>query len=363
MNKNIFFFSGTTAEVIKLAPIINEFQNRKISFKFITSGQTRIRFEDLTGYIGNIEIFKSFPEKENKSSIFSFIKWFIKTFILALVTLRSEFAGLNKKNSYFIVHGDTISSLVGTMVAFIYGLKIVHIESGLRSYNFLEPFPEEICRFIIIHLADILFAPNSWAKSNLKNMRGVVVDTDENTVVESVRWALSSKTTIKNIVWGNKYYILTMHRQEHVLFKSKWTRETLEYVIKTAPKALTCVLVMHHWTNKFLKSLEISKRQLQKVIVIERLPYLDFIKLMNDAEFYAGDGCSNQEEAYAMGTPYLALRNLTERTEGLDRNVVISYDSYELIKEFLKNYNKYKKNKLIVKNSPSKIIVDYLVSN
>lgn len=363
MKKNIYFFSGTTAEVIKLAPIIEELQKRSIPFKFITSGQTRIRFEDLTGYIGNINIHKSFPEKENKSSIFCFIKWFIKTFILASVTLRSEFAGLNKDNSYFIVHGDTISSLIGTITARVYGLKIVHVESGLRSYNFLEPFPEEICRFIIIHLADILFAPNSWAKSNLKNLRGVAVNTGENTVIESVRWALSSNAKTNKLVNRKKYYILTMHRQEHVLFRSKWTRETLEYVIKNAPKNLTCVLVMHHWTNKFIQSLNIDKEQWQRVIVVERLPYLDFMKLMNGAEFYAGDGCSNQEEAYYMGRPFLVLRNRTERIEGLGENVIISKGSNQVIRDFLKNYKKYTKKTILFKKDPSKIIVDYLMSH
>jgi UDP-N-acetylglucosamine 2-epimerase (non-hydrolysing) len=361
MKRNIYIFSGTTAEVIKLAPVIKEFQRRKIEFKMITSGQTRIRFEDLEGYIGKIKIFKSFSEKENKSSIFNFILWFIKTFISVLFILRSEFKGLNKTNSYFIIHGDTISSLIGAIVAYIYGLKIVHVESGLRSYNFLEPFPEEICRYVIIHLADILFAPNEWALSNLQNVRGERINTEENTVVESVFWALSSKNKLKPIV-KNKYYILTMHRQEHVLFKSKWTRETLEYVIKNSPQDLYCVLVMHHWTNKFLHSLSISNKQRRKILVVERLPYIEFMKLMIGAEFYAGDGCSNQEEAYAMGTPYLALRNLTERIEGLNKNVLISHENEELIKVFLINYQKYKRDKLIVKNPPSKIIVDKLLS-
>ena len=363
MNKKIYFFSGTTAEVIKLAPIIKELQIRKIAFKFITTGQTRIRFEDLEGYIGKVKIFKSFPEKENKSSILNFIYWFIKTLYNAVFSLRSEFRGLNKSNSYFIIHGDTISSLMGAFIAKLSGLKIVHIESGLRSFNFFEPFPEEICRFIIIHLADVLFAPNDWAISNLKGINVEKNSTGENSVVESVFWALSSKIKSINLVQNKKYYILTMHRQEHVLFRSKWTRETLEYVIRNAPNNLNCVLVMHHWTNKFLNSLNLDEDQRRRLVVVERLPYLDFMKLMAGSEFYAGDGCSNQEEAYAMGIPYLALRNLTERIEGLNKNVIISHDNQRLIKEFLQNYTKYKKNRLILRIPPSKIIVDYLTSH
>ncbi len=362
MKKNIYIFSGTTAEVIKLAPVIKEFQRRKIEFKMITSGQTRIRFEDLVGYIGKIKIFKSFPEKENKSSLLSFVKWFVNTFYLTMITLRSEFRGLNKENSYFIVHGDTVSSLIGAVVASIYRLKIVHIESGLRSYNFFEPFPEEICRFIIIHLADILFAPNSWAKENLRNLRGTIINTEHNTVAESVRWALSSKSKINPIVRG-KYYILTMHRQEHIVFRGEWTKGMIEFVINNSPSNLKCVLVMHHWTKNVLQKLNLSKNIWKRVKVVERLPYIEFINLINNSQYYAGDGCSNQEEAYYMGKPYLALRNLTERIEGLDRNVLIGYDNRETIKSFLNNYEKYNYGAIYPKTSPSKIIVNYLVSH
>jgi len=362
MNRQIYFFCGTTAELIKLAPIIKRFKEQKIPFKFITSGQTKIRFEDLEEYTGHIKIYHSFPEKENKSSIINFIFWFIKTLGQAIFLFRSEFLGLNKSNSYFIIHGDTVSSLIGALLARFYGLKIVHVESGLRSFNFLEPFPEEICRFIIIRLSDILFAPNDWAISNLKGLGGEKVNTGQNTVVESVFWVLSRKTRFKAIV-GRKYYILTMHRQEHVLFRSKWTREMLEFVIKNSPLDLYCVLVMHHWTKKFLNSLNITDFQRKRLLVVERLPYIEFINLMRRCEYYVGDGCSNQEEAYVMGIPYIALRNLTERVEGLNKNVVISFEDTSRIKDFLVKYLKYRKSSLKPTASPSEIIIDYLVSN
>ena len=87
------------------------------------------------------------------------------------------------------------------------------------------------------------------------------------------------------------------------------------------------------------------------------------MKLMENAEFIATDGCTNQEEAYYMGVPLLALRNHTERIEGLGENIVISKSKKTVIKNFLKNYKKYKRKAVNYKTRPSKIIVDFLTSN
>lgn len=361
-NKRIYFFIGTTAELIKLAPIIREFKKRKIDFKFITSGQTRVLFEDLRGYIGDIKVDIAFKEKGKKSSIFLFGIWALRTFFTALISLGKEFKGLNKHNSYFIIHGDTISSLIGAVVAKIYGLKIVHIESGLRSFNFLEPFTEEICRYCIIHIADILFAPTEWALGNLKGLPGEKICTRENTLIETCWWALDSKKPAHFKKFG-KYYILTMHRQEHVLFRKEWTKNVIKYVIKNANKNLKCILITHHLIDSFFQNFDPKKLRKGKVIVLPRFSYVDFIQLMSGAEYIATDGCTNQEEAYYMGLPLLALRHRTERIEGLEKNVVISKGNKKIINQFLNNYKKYKRNTITPQERPSKIIVDYLFKN
>ncbi len=361
--KRIYFFVGTTAELIKLAPIIREFKKRKIKFKFITSGQTRVLFEDLSGYIGNIKVDIAFKEKGKKSSVLLFSVWALRTFFTALISLGKEFKGLNKENSYFIIHGDTVSSLIGALLAKIYGLRLVHVESGLRSFNFLEPFPEEICRYCIIHIADILFAPTEWALGNLKGLPGEKICTGENTLIETCWWAIKAGARLGDISKSKKYYILTMHRQEHILFRKEWTKNILRYVIKNTNKNLEGILVAHHLTASFLQNFDPQKQANSKITVLSRLPYLKFMKLMNNAEFIATDGCTNQEEAYYMGLPLLALRNRTERIEGLGQNVIISKDSKKNIKNFIRNYKRFKRNAITIKQKPSKIIVDYLLKN
>lgn len=365
INKNFYFFIGTTAEFIKLAPIIKTFKKRNIKFKIIASGQNQIDFQELRNYTGHIDAHINFPKKTAKSSIIGFFIWTIKTFFLALSTFRHEVNTGNQKKSYLLIHGDTISSLVGAVAGKICGFKIVQIEAGLRSFNLLEPFPEEICRLIITKIADILFAPNNWAVKNLHNALGQKIDTKQNTLIESCFWAINKNTDNDYIKRFKNYYILFIHRQEHIYFNQNWTRDIINTIINKAPKKLNCVLVMHALTSRILTSGEIDQlsRVRNKFITLPKLPYIDFINLVKHAEFIATDSCTNQEEASYLGVPYLGLRNLTERIEGLQQNVVISKGNKQVINNFLRNYKKYKRKPLTTKKRPSEIIVNYLTTH
>lgn len=358
---------GTTAEYIKLAPIVREFKRRKISFKIITSGQTKVFFENLTGYTGKISPYMKFKEKGKRSSLPLFGWWTIRTFFSALFSLSKEFNGLNKDNSYFIVHGDTISSLMGSCIAKIYGLKLIHIESGLRSFNFMEPFPEEICRYIISFLADIHFCPNGWCKKNLKNAPGIKINTFNNTLIETYQFSRSAKKFPFHLGYirktGGKYFVMVVHRQEHVIFGKRETQKFISGILKSSDKNLKCIFIGHDTAKKFLKFVQGNPQWANRVIMVPRLPYLDFMKLLEQSEFIVTDGGSNQEEAYYMGKPCLALRKRTERIEGLKKNVVIGSEDRKIVNDFLKNYKTYRRRPVKTKQRPSEIIVDYLESH
>lgn len=357
--KRIYFFIGTIAELIKLAPIIKELKERKIKFKIIASGQSPINFGELKDYFGPIQADISLKDKFSESSIFLFFIWSIRALIEGIFSLKKEFKGLNKTNSYFIVHGDTVSSTIGSLIAKFYGLKLGHIESGLRSYNFLEPFPEEICRYINMKLADMLFCPNEWAVNNIKSFKGIKIDTRQNTLIESFLWAISrTKKLNYHRIYG-KYYILYLRRQEHLYFQKDWTKRIVSFVFNNASKNLNCLFYFNLLNEAFVPVSPSSENQ-KHLILLERLPYANFMKLLSQAEFIATDGCTNQEEASYIGLPLLALRDRTERIEGLEENVVISKGDKNIIKNFLKHYQKYKREPIKIRQRPSKIIVDYL---
>ena len=84
---------------------------------------------------------------------------------------------------------------------------------------------------------------------------------------------------------------------------------------------------------------------------------------MAGAEFLASDGCTNQQETYYMGKPLLALRDYTEQIEGVGKNFVLAKGSKKIIKNFLRNYKKYKTRGIPLYVRPSKIVVDYLLEH
>ena len=347
----IYFFIGTTAELIKLAPIIRELEERRIKFKVITSGQTDVNFTEVGGLIKKKSPDIALPKKKNRSSVFIFMIWAIKAVFATPFMLFRELTRRDGPKTFFIVHGDTVTSLIGSLVGRIFGLTIVHIEAGLRSFNFLEPFPEEITRYLVSKIADIHFCPNKWSLNNLKTIRGKKINTFQNTFVESVRAQPTQKSEA-----GGKYFILILHRQEHVIFQREKSKDLINFVIRNSPKQVKCIFIKHATTPEI-------PRLSGQVILFPRLPFGQYLALLKKAQFIVTDGGGNQEESYYLGLPCLLLRNRTERTEGLGKNVVLSKGEKGIIKDFLENYRDYKREKIKLRLSPSKIIVDYLVSN
>ena len=365
--KSIYFFIGTTAELIKLAPVIKELKKRKIKFKILSSGQNVLRFDELKPIIGKQKAdytFKLKPISVRLNIYVRFAIWIIKSLTNYLLYFRSEFKELDRKNLLFIVHGDTVSSLMGAFIAKIYGVKLAHIESGLRSYNFLEPFPEEISRYLVSRLADLHFCPNSWAVKNLEGYRGVKINTQNNTIAESLLPALSLKNNpnYSKLIPKEKFFLFVLHRQEHVMFKKKRARKYLELITSHAKNDLKCILILLPLTEKFLKREKVFQKikKNKNIILMPRLPFIQFIHLLDKAQFIATDGGSNQEESYYLGKPCLILRNVTERTDGLGKNAVLSKGKEDTILHFTQNYKKYKRGRARLEERPSKIIVDYL---
>lgn len=358
--KNIYFFIGVTGELIKHAPIIKEFQKRKIPFKIITSGQSKIHFGELDGYIGTLKASIALPEKANKSSAVMFVFWALKLLILAPIWLKQELKGKKKEDTYFIVHGDPISSMIGAILAkLVFRIKLIHNESGLSSYNLLVPFPEEISRNVIWRLADVLTPQNDWAYGNVKQFRGKKVITPHNTLIETYFWAMQTPGRPPEIEKLGKYYYLFMHRQEHVIFQKEYSKQILEFIIKNADPTLRCVLLNNPLTTSVVQSLgEDIKR---RIFIAPRFAYTDFMKLLSNAEFLATDSATNQLESSYMGVPYLGLRNQTENMEGLNENAILAMDNKKTILSFLKNYKKYRRPEVKMKKRPAKMIVDFLV--
>lgn len=361
MTRKFYFFIGTEAELIKLFPVLKEFIKKKIRFKIIASGQNNLTQSYFLKEL-NISPDIQLSNEVSNDNPLDLVTWSIKTFLTNFFKLRNEFNTQNKKNTILIVHGDTVSTVMGALFGKLFGLKVAHIEAGLRSFNFLSPIPEEIDRALTLKLTNIHFSPNAWALKNISNEKGEKINTQQNTLYETFKFVIEKKQENQLIkkLKGKKYFVLIIHRQENLLRK-KLVLSILKNIFKDTSN-FTCVFVLHKTTRVLLEAEgELNNLKNKKNLILsDRLDYPVFLSLVKNSQFFITDGGSNQEEAYYLGKPCLILRNRTERIEGLGENVALSKFNLNTIREFIKNYKKYQRPELISKVAPGKIIVDYL---
>ena len=364
-----FFFIGTEAELIKVFPVIQEMEERKIDYYIIASGQNDISdsrvLKAANGGRIDIELSK---EKDIKKSAVGLVNWYMSTSKYAVKAVREHF-GLSSDKSkqsdcIMIVHGDTVSTVMGAYLGKKLGMKVAHIEAGLRSHNWFNPFPEEIDRMLVSRVADYSFAPGQQAVKNLKGHRGVY-DTKVNTLMDSLKYALSvpCEDQAVNSLADQQYFVFVLHRQENLendrLIKMLLSR------IETLSQKCKCVMILHKITEiKFAKMGVLDDfRKNPDYVLLPRVDYFDFMKLLNNSQFVITDGGSNQEELSYMGKPALIVRKTTERNEGLGENAVLWGGNDDTIGEFLENTSKYVKPELSDTNKPSERIVDVLCGN
>lgn len=168
----IHIFVGTKAQLIKMAPIMVELQNRNIEYNFVFSGQHQETINDLRDDFGIREPDITLHLGKDITSIGSMFIWAMKLCWLGVTQRKRIWQG--DKNGVVLNHGDTFSTLIGSLLARIAGLKSAHVESGLRSFNLFHPFPEEITRLLVFKLSNILFAPGEWALENLRKERSTL---------------------------------------------------------------------------------------------------------------------------------------------------------------------------------------------
>ncbi len=293
------------------------------------------------------------------TSIFSMILWGIKITLISIIKKKSIFKSDN--NGIVLVHGDTFSTLLGAIMGRIAGLKVGHVESGLRSFNFFHPFPEEVIRMITFRLSHILFCPGAWSVKNVTKLNKEIVNTYTNTLVDTIH-STSAKAMNVNHVPSHKFVVVSIHRYENIFKKEVLAKiaDNIEYISSVHK----IVFILHQPTYKQLKYYGLyEKLSLNENISLRnRYKHSDFVMLLKNCEFVVTDGGSLQEETYFMGVPCLLIRKVTERQEGIGENVLVSNYNNELIKRFCVSYPLYRRKKYEMKNSPSEIIVNKLMN-
>lgn len=207
---------------------------------------------------------------------------------------------------YVIVQGDTGSALGCSLAAHNRKLKVVHLESGLRTYDLENPFPEESYRQIISRISNINLCPTKLSLDNLisEKVNGECFIVG-NTVLDNI------VNTIKDCNYGNKV-LITLHRRENHDIMDMWFNE-INILSELYPN-LEFILPIHPNPNVQKHKDKISK----KVIVVDPLDHSELIDIMKECKFVISDSGGIQEEATFFNKKTIVCRKTTERPEGIN---------------------------------------------
>lgn len=346
---------GTKAQLIKMAPVMKHMHNRTIPYRFVHTGQHLETMEEMYRDFGIKSPDITLYSGPDIVSIKQIIVWFIRILVMSLVQRKKIFG--NCKNGIVLVHGDTLSTLLGALLGRAAGLKVGHVESGLRSFNYFHPFPEEITRILVFRLSHILFCPGQWAVDNVTKLKKMIVNTRFNTLGDTIHLSRSRKTRCSQTPCY-PFSIVSLHRYENIFKK-----EQLVIIIKLLEKVAEkqhLLFILHPPTAKQLEKFDLLARVRSNCHIecVSRLEHSAFLALLQATEFVITDGGSLQEETAFLGIPCLLFREVTERHEGIGENVVLSCFKEELIFDFVSSYKKFRRNTQAFGMSPSAIIVD-----
>ncbi len=350
---------GTKAQLIKVAPIMVALQDRNIDYNFIFTGQHKETIDKLQDNFGLRDPDVVLYAGKDITGIIQMFIWMLFILSKTLFAAKAIFKKQGNRD-IVLVHGDTFSTVLGALMGKTTGKKIAHVESGLRSFNLLHPFPEEINRLITFHLSDVYFCPGQWAIRNLMRFKGEKINTFANTLYDSLDIAKQHVDDISIDIPNEKYGIVSMHRFENI-FNQTRLQQIVDCIKQTASH-IKLIFILHQPTLKQLKKTGLYD-DLERTYYVEMRPrydYFQFVKLLMNCEFLMTDGGSNQEEAYYLGKPTILLRKKTERHEGIGKNVVVSAYDYNTIEYFAINYHKYSFASLHIDNNPTSIIIDSL---
>ena len=232
---------------------------------------------------------------------------------------------------YVFVHGDTTTTMAGSIAAFYGGAKVCHIEAGLRTNDKLSPFPEEINRQITSRIADFHFSPTETSKKNLlgENISEEQIIITGNTVIDALMQSVTKvdanpSKIVKKLVerLENKETILvTGHRRENHGNGFIQICEALKEIAIQKPDLR--IIYPVHLNPKVQEPVNRILKEIPNIILIDPLAYQDFIWLMNRAKLIITDSGGVQEEAPSLGKPVLVMRDTTERPEAVDAGTVI----------------------------------------
>ena len=316
-NMKLILVAGTRPNFMKIAPLVRAINRHN---KNLDDTATRIEFLLVhTGQHYDIEMSEVFfrdlglPKPDINLEVGS------ASHAAQTAKIMTGFEGvcLAEKPDWVIVVGDVNSTMACTLVAAKLGIKVAHVEAGLRSFD--RSMPEEINRLVTDALADLLLTPSPDADENLlkegilrekiRRVGNVMIDT----LINNLDQARQMRTTDRFGLKEHKYVFVTLHRPPNVDNEKSLT--SIMGILSDLSKTMDVIFPVHPRTRKQMVSFGILEktRQFPRLIINDPMNYLDTICLVDKARFVITDSGGLQEETTFLNIPCLTVRPNTER--------------------------------------------------
>ncbi|MGH2566515.1 MAG: non-hydrolyzing UDP-N-acetylglucosamine 2-epimerase, partial [Ginsengibacter sp.] len=227
-----------------------------------------------------------------------------------------------------LVHGDTTTCMATALAAFYAGIKMGHVEAGLRTGNLQSPFPEEANRVLVSKLADFNFSATEINRQNLlsEGMHPDKIIVTGNTVIDSLLFAknkvnsftadVSEPCIIKIFKENQRIILVTGHRRENFGDGFNNICKALKEIAQKYPEVEIVYPV--HLNPNVQKPVKKILHGIKNIHLMQPLAYPDFVYAMKQAYLILTDSGGIQEEAPGLGKPVLVMRDTTERPEAID---------------------------------------------
>lgn len=327
--KKVMLVFGTRPEAIKMCPLVNELkQNSKFETIVCVTGQHREMLRQVLDIFDVIPNYDLDIMKDNQT-LYS-----ITTSVLEKIKPILE----DEKPDIVLVHGDTSTTFATALAAFYAGIKVGHVEAGLRTYNLQSPFPEEFNRQAVSIVSEFNFAPTEQAKKNLlrEGSSASSIYVTGNTAIDALQTTVTDDYNHELFEWigDSKLIMLTAHRRENLGQPMENMFKAIKRVLEEN-KDVKVIYPIHK--NPVVR--EVANRifnEDERVKLIEPLEVIDFHNFLKKSYLILTDSGGIQEEAPSLGKPVLVMRDTTERPEGVIAGTLklVGTEEISIYKEF-----------------------------
>ncbi len=334
----IILVAGARPNFMKIAPIVHELKKNynRVAWKLIHTGQhydyemSKIFFEDLD--ISEPDYFLNAGGGTHAEQT-------------AKVMVEFEKVCIKEKPEIVVVVGDINSTLACSITAKKSGVKLAHIEAGLRSRDML--MPEEINRIVTDSISDYLFVTEKSGMNNLVNegKEKEKIFFVGNIMIDTLHYSLEKLKKIKPFeVNSLKYAVVTLHRPSNVDNKDKL--ENIFLALNHIAKDMDIFFPIHPRTKKNIENFNLNHLLDKRIKIIPPMSYHKFLNLWRNSVLVLTDSGGIQEETTVLGIPCFTIRDNTERPITIEEgtNILVGTTFEKITEEYNKMKNGIKKN-------------------